>query len=249
MASDDPNPAPPALPASAPRGWRADLVALYFCGVLLACAVVGPALGAVADRLAPGSKAARVVAGELSLQLPVLVGAHLFLRRHGTGWVAGFGLRRRPRAWALGAGVGTASFVAGLGLQYVATAVLERLGRPAPLQDAVLVIAQAGPLGRAGIGLFAIAGAAVAEEVLFRGILFAAVRDAGLPRAALWGTALFFGAIHMNLAAFVPLTLFGAALAWLYARTGTLGSGIAAHAAFNLLGFLAAAFSDPPPAP
>ena len=98
------------------------------------------------------------------------------------------------------------------------------------------------------LAVVAIGGAALAEEILFRGVLYQSVRDAGFRRAALWGTAILFGAIHANAAAFVPLTLFGALLAWLYERTGTLTAGMAAHAAFNLIGFLSAVFFGQPDA-
>ena len=47
--------------------------------------------------------------------------------------------------------------------------------------------------------------APVAEELLFRGILYPAIKQAGFPRLALWGTSLLFAAMHMNLVTFVPL--------------------------------------------
>ena len=53
---------------------------------------------------------------------------------------------------------------------------------------------------------------------------------------ALWGSAVFFGLIHVNAAAFLPLTLFGLVLAWLYERTGNLLASITAHALFNQIG-------------
>jgi CAAX protease family protein len=80
--------------------------------------------------------------------------------------------------------------------------------------------------------------APVAEEMLFRGILYPAVKQAGFPRLALWGTALLFAAVHQNLVTFVPLTVLALALAWLYERTDNLWAPITAHAMFNAMNFV-----------
>lgn len=78
----------------------------------------------------------------------------------------------------------------------------------------------------------------VAEEALFRGILFPALRDAGWPRAAYLVASVGFGLIHANRAAFLPLSLLGGFLAWLYVRTGNLLAPVAAHVVFNLTPFV-----------
>ncbi len=216
--------------------------------VLLGCAglsfvsAVGIAILARPDSAA--SPVLRLVAGELTLQVPVLIATHLFLQWHGTDWRRAFQLVWNPRAWAMGIGVGLAAVLIGYPLQYLAAEGLRWLGREPKSQEAVLLLAEAGWGGRATIGLMVVVGAAFAEEVLFRGIFYQSIRDTGRPRLAVWVTAVLFGAIHFNLAAFVPLALFGAALAWLYERTGTLGAGIAAHATFNLVGFIAAVFPE-----
>jgi hypothetical protein len=44
--------------------------------------------------------------------------------------------------------------------------------------------------------------------------------------------------MHGNMAAFVPLTVFGWLLAWLYVRTGNLAAPILAHSFFNLTPFI-----------
>ncbi len=247
-APSPPNPSPAnALPA---KHWRADAVVLFVCGVLIACTGVSLALTAVARAVAPQSEVARIVANQLALQLPVIVGAHFFLRFHGTGWRVGFGFRRVPRAWWLGAAAGVVAVLVGYPLQYAAGKLIVWAGGHPAEQEAVRLIARAGTGERFLLAIVAIGGAAFAEEILFRGILYQSLRDAGFRRVAYWGMAIFFGAIHLNLAAFLPLALFGALLAWLYEKTGTLGAGIAAHAAFNLAGFLAAVFSGTPaPAP
>jgi membrane protease YdiL (CAAX protease family) len=223
--------------------WKADAVLWFVCWVLVACAGLSAAFVAVARGLEPHPEAWKIVANQLALQLPIILGAHFFLGFHGTDWTSGFGLRRVPRAWLLGIGAGLAAVLVGYPLQFAAAKTIEWLGGHPDTQEAVRIIARANSTQRFLIAIVAIAGAALAEEILFRGILYAAVRDAGFPRLALWGTAIFFGAIHANLAAFVPLALFGAVLALLYDRTGNLGACIAAHATFNVVGFLTAVFS------
>jgi len=84
----------------------------------------------------------------------------------------------------------------------------------------------------------AIGIAPVAEELLFRGILYPAIKQAGFPGVALWGTSLLFAAIHVNLGIFVPLLLLALVLAQLYERTGNLLAPITAHALFNAFNFV-----------
>mgnify|MGYP002382398304 CR=1 FL=1 len=83
------------------------------------------------------------------------------------------------------------------------------------------------------IALFAVVLAPVVEELVFRGILFPALRDAGWPRAAMAVASLGFGLIHGNAAAFLPLSALGGFLAWLYLRTGNLWAPILAHFALK----------------
>jgi membrane protease YdiL (CAAX protease family) len=81
--------------------------------------------------------------------------------------------------------------------------------------------------------VFSILIAPVAEEILFRGVLYPAIKQSGFPRSALWGTAVLFAAIHVNLPIFLPLLALGLALALLYEATNNLLAPIAAHGLFN----------------
>jgi membrane protease YdiL (CAAX protease family) len=78
----------------------------------------------------------------------------------------------------------------------------------------------------------------VAEELLFRGVLFPGIRDLGFPRLAVWGNSLLFAGVHLNLATFLPLLLLARVLTRLYEKTGNLVSCITAHSLFNALNFL-----------
>ena len=88
------------------------------------------------------------------------------------------------------------------------------------------------------LGAAAVLLAPVAEEVLFRGILYPAIKQAGHPWVALWGTALLFAAVHMNLVTFLPLAVLALVLTALYERTNNLLAPITAHVLFNALNFV-----------
>ena len=75
--------------------------------------------------------------------------------------------------------------------------------------------------------------APVVEELMFRGLGFAAVRDAFGATAAIVATSLAFGLAHGLIVGFPVLTIFGAILAWLRLKTSSLYPPIALHAVFN----------------
>ena len=90
---------------------------------------------------------------------------------------------------------------------------------------------------RVALAAAAILLAPIAEEMLFRGILYPAIKQAGYPRLALWGTSLLFAAVHANVLIFLPLLVLALALTALYERTNNLLAPITAHALFNALNF------------
>ena len=81
----------------------------------------------------------------------------------------------------------------------------------------------------------AVVVAAIAEELVFRGLVHNALRrHLALAPAAVAG-ALLFSFKHGIIGDLWPLFLFGLALTWLYERTGRLLAPIAFHAANNLV--------------
>ena len=165
-----------------------------------------------------------------------------FLREHDLGWEEAFGLDDRWRqAVVLGFFAAVVFLPFGWGFEQVAAWGLNHLA-PVSMkpeeQRAVQVLRTAASWGQRGIlGGITILLAPVAEEVFFRGILYAAVRQAGFPRLALWGTAALFGLIHFNLLTFLPLMALALVLALLYDRTNNLLAPIAAHSLFNAMNF------------
>ena len=83
----------------------------------------------------------------------------------------------------------------------------------------------------------------IAEELLFRGVLYTAIRQRMSRGIAQWISAALFALVHMNLVGFLPIALLGYVLANLYERTGSLASSLVVHMLHNtLLMALAMAF-------
>jgi membrane protease YdiL (CAAX protease family) len=78
------------------------------------------------------------------------------------------------------------------------------------------------------------------EELTYRGLGFAAVRDAYGAAAAIVITALAFGLAHGLLVALPVLSIFGAILAWLRFKTESIYPTIILHGVFNGAALIAA---------
>lgn len=81
---------------------------------------------------------------------------------------------------------------------------------------------------------FAVIVAPCAEELLFRAGLFRYLRTRQSKGIALVVPSLLFAAIHFHLPSYLPLAVLGIIFSLAYERTGTLGTAIIAHSAFNL---------------
>jgi membrane protease YdiL (CAAX protease family) len=82
--------------------------------------------------------------------------------------------------------------------------------------------------------------APVVEELTYRGLGFAAVRDTFGNGAAVVVTAVAFGLAHGLVVALPVLTIFGLILAWLRLTTGSIYPTIALHALFTGVALIAA---------
>ena len=156
-------------------------------------------------------------------------------RKHGGGW---------PR-------LGFRSFDWGRGIMWVAGGLLltlfinvawdpiRQLLGWAP-QDQVLDLFGGGLRGLVWALLVGAGIAPVAEEVFFRGFLYAGLRD----RLGVgWGialSALVFGVVHLTPGVLVPIALMGAILAGLYQITGSLWPSIILHMSINALAMIGA---------
>ncbi len=150
------------------------------------------------------------------------------LRKYGVGPKA-LGLQR-PR-WLRSLTYAGLAFVAILAVNVGWTWVMERYGLPGQ-PDLVLVFGE-GPLGMLAALLAAGIIAPVAEEIFFRGFLFAGLRDRWGLAAGLVLSSVIFGLVHLTPGVMVPIILMGMLLAWLYQATGSLWPPILLHGVYN----------------
>jgi len=223
-----------------PKPWRAEAVIQLIAGVFvcLALGVVTAGLlrqAGVAAFQSPDSFASILVA-TLSFQGAAWILIFIFLKRHGLDWREAFGLRNAnlKKSLLLAAGALALALPVVLGLQQLSALALQKLGWPPADQHAVDVLVNAKSWWLRGyLAFFAVALAPVAEEFIFRGVLFPFVRQLGWPRLAWLGVSFLFALIHVNAPTFVPLFVLALVFTWLYEKTGCLLAPVAAHSLFN----------------
>ena len=223
------------------KNWKLESVLRLLLGV-----VVCVCLGSVLTALVGGSadpKAApnvgRIIVSALCFQAGILAMVWRFLHEHGVGWATGFGFRHNlPKAIGLGALAIGLFLPIGWGLQAALVQLMLKIGMEPSVQHALLALQNSGSVAElAALGIVTIVIAPLAEETLFRGVLYPMIKQHGFPRAAVWGTSALFALIHFNVAIFVPLLLLALLLVWLYEKTDNLLAPIAAHATFNAVNF------------
>ncbi len=212
--------------------------------VLLVCFYAGVFLGAWAQKLAgpAGNTVVHMLIGTLSFQGAGLALVALFLHDHGMSWGEAFGFGHQSRHAVLFGVITACLFLpVGWGLQQLsalAVSHIHHFGLHPEEQQAVQTLRSAVAwFDRVALGVVTIVLAPLAEEILFRGILYPWIKQAGFPRLALWGTSLLFAAIHLNLITFLPLLILAILLTVLYEWTDNLLAPVAAHSLFNGLNF------------
>ncbi len=224
------------------KPWRLEPVLRLGLG-LFGCMLLG---AVVISLLGKSSEAAGVipfqqmVVSSLSFHVAVFPLVRLFLREQQWSWSDAFGFRSSRQAHALLLAVGATAIAlpAAWFLNEMSARTMKHLGTEPVLQTTVTTLQKTNEIApQVFMAVMAIAVAPVAEEILFRGILYPFLKHRGFPRLAWWGTALLFGAVHANLMTLVPLVFLGLTLTWLYERTGNLLAPIFAHSLFNLANF------------
>jgi len=187
-----------------------------------------------------GLTAGQVFVAGLSFQGAALILVARFLHEHLVGWREAFGLCNHLQKALLAGGVAACLFLPiGFALEGASFRVMERFKMEPRAEEAVEALNTATtwtyPMA---LGFVAIFLAPAAEELIFRGILYPAIKFSGHPRLALLGTSFLFAAVHLSLTSFVPLFLLAVVLVFLYEKTDNLAAPIAAHALFNTLNFV-----------
>ena len=214
---------------------------------LMVCAYSGLFLGAWVQQASgvAGAESSiwRVVVASLSFQGAALILIARFLHEHQIRLAEAFGFaNRRGKAVLMGILVALFFIPLGYWLQVLSMLVMTHLPyfKVEPQEQLpvhVLRVSMSWP-GRITLGAAAVLLAPPAEEILFRGVLYPAIKQAGFPRLALWVSTLLFAVVHWNAPTFVPLAVLALVLTALYERTDNLLAPITAHAVFNAVGLV-----------
>lgn len=223
-----------------PKPWRTEAVMLLIAGVFV-CLGIGVVAAeflraaGVAAFKSPDSFA-NVLLATASFQGATWLLIFFFLKQHAVNWRDAFGLRNKNLDTSILLAVITLALVLPviLQLEQYSVQVLQKIGWPLADERAVLLIVNAKSIWlRVYLAFFAIVLAPVAEEFMFRGVLFPYVKQLGYPRLAWFGVSFLFALIHANAPTFVPLLVLALIFTWLYQKTNCLLAPIAAHSLFN----------------
>jgi membrane protease YdiL (CAAX protease family) len=222
------------------RPWRAEAV-MQFIALQFLCFSFGIIAIALLHKIGVAGFKHEADSGNVLLATLCFQGATwilipIFLRQHQVRWRDAFGFQKsnlfRALFWACA--VAVVILPVALELQRASIFVLEKIGWPVEDEAAVALVAGAKLLWlKIYLGLFAVVIAPVAEEFIFRGILFPFFKQLGFPKLARLGVSFLFAAIHFDAAIFVPLFALALALTWLYEFTDNLLAPIVAHGLFN----------------
>jgi len=222
------------------KPWRLEAV-IWFCAAQLASLCVGLTIIGVLQKAGfiafqPPAGSGAVLLGTLTFQGMTWVLIPFFLQQHQVNWRDALGLRRAElnRAWSPAVPVVIAFLPVAWLLQYVSVYALTKIGWPPESEAAVTVLTSARAWWLRGyLCVFTVAIGPVAEEFIFRGMLYPFIKRHGRPLLAWFGVSFLFALIHWDAAAFVPLFLLALVLTWLYETTDSLLAPITAHALFN----------------
>ena len=185
----------------------------------------------------------------IAFQGGAIIWVHFFLKNQAITWSEAFGLRRESIGkcvlWAL----------LGLIVVFVGVAVLgtashrlfswlhEQLHwawlKPELQAPVQLLQQQRWPAHLLAVqAIVTILIAPVGEEILFRGILYTAIRQRGHPQAAVWASAVLFALIHFSPVNVLSLLFLAIVLTALYEKTKNLIAPILLHSAFNGIMFI-----------
>lgn len=235
-----------------PKPWGLENVARLCLGIVVTL-FVGMMLAASLDKIHLGltdteTEFVQIMISLAFFQFAALLWITGFLRRYGIGWKEAFGLGLPEPVTAVAYGVLTgAIFLPAAWLLQGLSELLMEWARLKPEPQAIVDVLQNPGLSlgcKLLFGAGAVILAPVAEEAVFRGILYPAIKQRGYPRLALWATSGTFAAMHVNEATFLPLLLFALVLVYLYEAFGNLLAPIVAHSLFNAANFLILLFPD-----
>ena len=151
---------------------------------------------------------------------------------------AQLGLGRPPKGrWVLwGMGIGVVLVIAS---SFVEAGIKALFGSH-PQPQTLVLAKHHGGLAFAFDFMSVSIAAPIAEELFFRGFLFAGLVQRMSPVLAMLISAALFGAAHGDPWSFLPIVAIGAGLAWTYYTTRSLWVNIVAHATVNTISLVVA---------
>lgn len=222
----------PAVPWGA---W--DLVALFawlVCGIQASAWLV--ALVVRARQWAPPDRYLAAVAQTMIMDgLALLLVALLIVRRHRASWRM---LGLRVRRWGASIAAGLRGYLLWLPLFVMTIALVMVVSRwwsvtPEPQAVVVMLLQESRPrLLLALVAMVALIGP-LAEEIVFRGVVYAALRRRWGVGRALLGSSSVFAVLHLDPIALAPIFVMGLLLGWLYEQTGSLIPSMTVHFVHN----------------
>lgn len=223
-----------------PKPWRTEAVMMLVAGIFL-CLCFSALLGgglqhAHVHGFRTENSPGIVLIDTLSFHGAVWALVPVFLWGHRIHWGDAFGWRDEHLKRALGlAGLTLlVTLPVVMALQPLSAFVLKLLGHSPEDQLAIKMFTAAqSPWLRVYLGFFAVVLAPVAEEFIFRGVLYPWAKQFGFPRLAAIGVSLLFALIHNDAEIFLPLFVLALSLTWLYEKTDNLLAPIAVHSLFN----------------
>ena len=222
------------------KPWRTEAV-MQFCAAQIACFCLGILAAGLLQKLGVNGfrhneDFGNVLLATLSFQGAAWILIPFFLREHQMRLRDAFGFSKSNLFPALALAVAVLLVVlpVALLLENGSAIALDKIGWQPEAQDAVKLFSSA-KLWPTGVYLavFAVVIAPVAEEFIFRGVLFPFVRQLGFPKLAWFGVSFLFALIHLDAMIFIPLFALALVLTWLYEKTDNLLAPIASHSLFN----------------
>lgn len=170
-------------------------------------------------------------------QAAVMLGAvWLFsVSRYRVGWNK-LGLQSFPVA--MGCALSVALLIASYVLRAAYVMIASALGFHFSIQQILTRLDTSGP----GFFLTLVVGAVIApiaEEIFFRGFVYAGLRKRLGVAAAVLVASIFFALLHLSIELFIPILALGIFLTLLYELTGSLFPGIFLHMANNAVALIA----------
>lgn len=227
---------PPELPVGKVSVWiyrPLDLFGMVAIAAVFYLLAVGNA--AVAESKEPVAMSVGIVLFSIIFLcfMVVVVVAIVFRRMRPVQWL-GLRWKEWPRVLLIAPATVLCMWVFFAGLQGLGYMdLMERLGVQ-KVQDTVELFQKGkDPAVLILMGFAAVIVAPICEEVVFRGYLYPAAKRYAGPWVAAVCTALMFSAAHGNMAALLPLFVFGLVLVALYEFTGSIWAPVAAHFLFN----------------